>query len=255
MSKTRRGVASALITAAALTLTACGSGDPATTGGGSKSVAKSAALPTRDVVSHVRPDRAAVALLPADVRKGGTLTLATAVGGAPPGTSYLPDGRTLVGQDIDFAEAAARTLGLKLKHQAAGFETILPALDSGKFDLGVGNFGVTDERRKVIDFVTYINDGQGFAVRKDSALGKVSDLTQLCGLKVATGAGDHVRGDTRRGEEAVRRGGEEGLPGPDVRGLRRALGLAPAGPQRCGDVDDQRPALRRRAAAGAEVPQ
>ncbi|NDZ83560.1 ABC transporter substrate-binding protein [Streptomyces sp. SID10853] len=189
MSKTRRGAASALITAAALALTACGSGDPATTGSGAKSVAKPAALPTRDVVSDIRPDPAAVALLPAAVRKGGTLTLATAVGGAPPGTSYLPDGKTMVGQDIDFADAAAKTLGLRLKREAAGFETILPALDSGKFDLGVGNFGVTDERRKVIDFVTYINDGQGFAVRQDSKLGKVTDLKQLCGLNVATGAG------------------------------------------------------------------
>ncbi|WP_405781999.1 ABC transporter substrate-binding protein [Streptomyces sp. NBC_00859] len=189
MNKIPRGAAAALIAAAALTLTACGSGDPATTGGGSRPAAKPAALPTRDVVSSVRTDRAAAALLPADVRKQGTLSMATAVGGAPPGTSYLPDGKTMAGQDIDFADAAARALGLKLKRQAAGFETILPALGSGKFDLGVGNFGVTDERRKVIDFVTYINDGQGFAVREDSKLGKVTDLTQLCGLNVATGAG------------------------------------------------------------------
>lgn len=64
-----------------------------------------------------------------------------------------------------------------------------PALDSGKYDLGVGNFGVTDERRKTIDFVTYINDGQGFAARKDSKLSQVTDLKQLCGLNIATGAG------------------------------------------------------------------
>lgn len=48
---------------------------------------------------------------------------------------------------------------------------------------------MTDERRKTIDFVTYINDGQGFAVRDDSDLKKVTDLTQLCGLTVGTGAG------------------------------------------------------------------
>jgi polar amino acid transport system substrate-binding protein len=48
---------------------------------------------------------------------------------------------------------------------------------------------VTDERRKSIDFVTYINDGQGFAARTDSRLSKITDLKQLCGLNVATGAG------------------------------------------------------------------
>lgn len=55
--------------------------------------------------------------------------------------------------------------------------------------MGTGNFGVTEERRETIDFVTYINDGQGFAVRDDSKLTKVTDLTQLCGLTVGTGAG------------------------------------------------------------------
>lgn len=83
----------------------------------------------------------------------------------------------------------ARKLGLRLKREVASFEAILPALGSGKYDLGTGNFGVTEERRRTIDFVTYINDGQGFAVRDDSDLKKVTDLTQLCGLTVGTGAG------------------------------------------------------------------
>lgn len=95
----------------------------------------------------------------------------------------------MAGADIDFADAAARVLGLELKREVASFEAILPALGSGKYDLGTGNFGVTDVRRRTIDFVTYINDGQGFAVREDSELKKVTDLTQLCGLDVATGAG------------------------------------------------------------------
>jgi polar amino acid transport system substrate-binding protein len=122
-------------------------------------------------------------------RKAAALTLAVSVSGQPPGTSILDDGRTLAGQDVDFANAVAKVLGADLKTQQAGFEAILPALDSGKYDLGVGNFGVTDERRRTIDFVTYINDGQGFATRKDSKLSKVTDLKQLCGLNVATGAG------------------------------------------------------------------
>ncbi len=80
-------------------------------------------------------------------------------------------------------------LGVELTVEQASFEAILPALDSGKYDFGASNFGVTDERRRTIDFVTYINDGQGFATRKDSKLAKVTDLRQLCGLNVATGAG------------------------------------------------------------------
>ncbi|MGH4030879.1 ABC transporter substrate-binding protein [Actinomycetota bacterium Odt1-20B] len=177
----------ALITAATLTLTACGGGDG---GAGSAAPAgRSAKIPTTDVVSAVKKDEAAAKLLPADVRAKGSLRLASSVGGTPPGTTYLEDGKTLVGQDVDFAEAVAKVLGIELDREEASFEAILPALDSGKYDLGTGNFGVTDERRKTLDFVTYINDGQGFAARKDSELTKVTDFTQLCGLNVATGAG------------------------------------------------------------------
>lgn len=172
----------ALITAATLLVSACGSG----TDDAVNAAAESDRIPTTDVVSAVRKDPAAAKLLPSGT---SALTLAVSVSGQPPGTSILDDGKTLAGQDVDFANAVAKVLGVRLKTQQASFEAILPALDSGKYDLGVGNFGVTDERRRTIDFVTYINDGQGFATREDSELGKVTDLKQLCGLNVATGAG------------------------------------------------------------------
>ncbi|WP_327427611.1 ABC transporter substrate-binding protein [Streptomyces sp. NBC_01236] len=176
----------ALITSATLLLTACGSGSDDSTGGTPQAAAKTDKIPTTDVVSAVKKDEAAAQLLPSGVHN---LTLAVSVGGTPPGTTYLNDGKTLTGQDVDFANAVAKALGIELKTEQASFEAILPALDSGKYDVGASNFGVTDERRKVIDFVTYINDGQGFATRTDSKLTKITDLKQLCGLNVATGAG------------------------------------------------------------------
>ncbi|MFE0376850.1 ABC transporter substrate-binding protein [Streptomyces inhibens] len=180
--------AAALLATAVLTLTACGSGNPAGGSGAAGPAATEAKIPTTDVVSSVKKDPAAAELLPADIRARGSLSLATSVG-TPPGATYLADGKTLAGQDIDFANAVGKVLGLRIDREVASFEAILPALGSGKYDLGTGNFGVTDERRRTIDFVTYINDGQGFAVRKDSPLKKVTSLKQLCGLTVATGAG------------------------------------------------------------------
>ncbi|MGW1842422.1 ABC transporter substrate-binding protein [Streptomyces sp. NPDC001966] len=188
MPRTRHTAAFALITVATLALTACGSGDPAAAPAGATAGKGRGEVPTADVVSSVREDEAAAKLLPADVRAAGTLTIAASVGN-PPGATYLADGRTVAGTDIDFADAVARKLGLRLTREVASFEAILPALGSGKYDVGTGNFGVTEERRRTIDFVTYINDGQGFAVRDDSELRKVTDLTQLCGLTVGTGAG------------------------------------------------------------------
>ncbi|MEU9503394.1 ABC transporter substrate-binding protein [Streptomyces sp. NPDC048196] len=178
----------ALLATAVLALTACGSGDPSDSAGATGPAAGHAKIPTTDVVSGVTKDPAAAKLLPAEVRKRGTLAFAASVG-TPPGATYLPDGTTLAGQDIDFADAVGKALGLRIHREVASFEAILPALGSGKYDVGTGNFGVTDERRRTIDFVTYVNDGQGFAARKDSPLTKVTSLKQLCGLTVATGAG------------------------------------------------------------------
>ncbi|MER7989123.1 ABC transporter substrate-binding protein [Streptomyces noursei] len=203
----------ALLATAVLAVTGCGAGGPAAGTQDAGPAAARAQIPTTDVVSAVRKDPAAAALLPADVRARGTLALASSVG-TPPGATYLPDGTTLAGQDIDFADAVGKVLGLKLTREVASFEAILPALGSGKYDVGTGNFGVTDERRKTLDFVTYVNDGQGFAARRDSPLKKITALTQLCGRTVATGAGTTFETTL---EENAHRCGEAGKRPYDVK--------------------------------------
>ncbi len=170
-----------------LALTACGSGRATGAGAVPSAVGVD---PARDVVSGVRTVDSIAALLPADVRKAGSFTVGTAVGSAPSG--YFPDpaSKKAAGLDIDVTDAVAKVLGLTVNRENAAFETILPALGSGKYQVGTGNFGVTTARLKAIDFVTYIDDGQGFAVKSDNtALGTVTDLTQLCGRTVGTGVG------------------------------------------------------------------
>ncbi|WP_193479066.1 ABC transporter substrate-binding protein [Streptomyces violaceus] len=186
--RTRLRGTAALALLPVLALTACGSGGtPGTTPAG----AQASPAPTDDPVADVRKVDSVAALLPADVRKAGTLRIGSSVG-FPPG-AYYPNGpgKAPAGQDIDIADAVAKVLGVKPARQDASFETILPALGSGKFDVGTGNFGVTTQRLKTVDFVTYINDGQGFAVKKGNTTlkKKVTDLKQLCGLTIGTGAG------------------------------------------------------------------
>ncbi|MFC9682607.1 ABC transporter substrate-binding protein [Streptomyces sp. NPDC056948] len=180
--------AAALVVLPVLALTACGSGG---TPGTSPAGAQASPAPSDDPVAAVRKVDSVAALLPADVRKAGTLRIGSSVG-FPPG-AYYPNGpgKAPAGQDIDIADAVAKVLGVKPARQDASFETILPALGSGKYDVGTGNFGVTTQRLKTVDFVTYINDGQGFAVKKGNTTlkKKVTDLKQLCGLTIGTGAG------------------------------------------------------------------
>ncbi|MFE2146213.1 ABC transporter substrate-binding protein [Streptomyces sp. NPDC059456] len=180
--------AAALALLPLLALTACGSSGDAAPAGAGAPVNSAAA---DDPVADVRTVDPIAALLPAEVRAAGTLRVGSSVGSPP--SAYYPNGQDKppAGQDIDIADAVAKVLGVKLERQDASFETILPALGSGKYDFGTGNFGVTTERLKTIDFVTYINDGQGFAVKTGNTTltAQVSDLTQLCGLTIGTGAG------------------------------------------------------------------
>ncbi|MET8544729.1 ABC transporter substrate-binding protein [Kitasatospora sp. NPDC004799] len=171
-----------------LALAACGS-DPKIAGAaGTGGPAATAA--SEDLVSGLARSEAAAALLPEEVRRAGTLKFGSAFG-APPSAFYVDQvSKKPAGIDVDFTDAVAKLLGLTVQREEAAFETILPALDSGKYDVGTGNFGVTTARLRTIDFVTYIDDGQGFAVKKDNtALQPVTDLLQLCGLTVGTGAG------------------------------------------------------------------
>ncbi|MED7954406.1 ABC transporter substrate-binding protein [Streptomyces sp. BE303] len=171
-----------------LVLAACGS-DPksgGTPGPGGQAVSAAA----EDLISGLKKSDAAAALLPAEVRAAGTVKFGSSFG-APPSAFYADQAtKKAAGLDIDFSDAVAKLLGLTVQREEAAFETILPALGSGKYDVGTGNFGVTATRLKTIDFVTYIDDGQGFAVKKDNtSIQPVTDLVQLCGLTIGTGAG------------------------------------------------------------------
>ncbi|MBD0670684.1 ABC transporter substrate-binding protein [Streptomyces sp. CBMA156] len=183
----RRRLLAATALLPVLALAACGS-DPKIAG--AAGAGGPAATATEDVVAGLAKSEAAAALLPEELRKGGTLKFGSSFG-APPSAFYSDQAsRKPAGIDVDFGDAVAKLLGLTVQREAAAFETILPALDSGKFDVGTGNFGVTTARLRTVDFVTYIDDGQGFAVKRDNtAIQPVTDLLQLCGLTVGTGAG------------------------------------------------------------------
>ncbi|MEU5694139.1 ABC transporter substrate-binding protein [Actinosynnema sp. NPDC020468] len=193
----------------ALVVTGCGSpadGGTAPTGAAIK--------PSENPVAEVVKDDKIAALLPQDVRDAGTVKFAASVGGTGPSAYFADDNKTALGLDIDIAEAATKVLGVKVDREVASFEAILPALTSGKYQVGTGNFGVTEARKKTIDFVTYINDGQGFAVRKDDdRLSKVTKLDQLCGLKIGTGAGTTFEATLEREKHVC---ADEGKPAYEV---------------------------------------
>jgi polar amino acid transport system substrate-binding protein len=127
------------------------------------------------------------AQVPAAIKSKGTLNVATEAQYAP-NEFIASDGHTVIGMDAELTDAIASKLGLKAKLINSDFETIIPGLAAGRYDLGVSSFTDTKERENTVDFVDYFSAGISFYA-KSSANPGVSTVADLCGKTVAAEKG------------------------------------------------------------------
>ena len=144
------------------------SSSPSTTAAPS-TTATTVALPTT-VIPTQSTNAAIAATVPAAVKSKGTLSVALDATYAPD-EFIAPDGSTIVGMDADLATAITQTLGLKATLVNATFDTIIPGIQSGKYDLGASSFTDTIARQKVVDFVDYFTAGEGYYVKTGQPAG------------------------------------------------------------------------------------
>jgi len=130
---------------------------------------------------------AIVAKVPAAMKTKGTLNVATEAQYAPM-EFIASDGHTIIGVDADLVTALAEVMGLKANLINANFETIIPGLAAGRYDLGASSFTDTKEREKTVNFVTYFKAGISFYA-KTSANPGVETISDLCGKTVAVEKG------------------------------------------------------------------
>jgi polar amino acid transport system substrate-binding protein len=155
-------------------------------GGSSTSTTTTTAATTAPVTTAPAATTPA-SMVPASARTKGTLSVAA-------DATYAPDefvssnGHTVVGMDADLAQALAKELGLKAHVVNASFNTIIPGLASGKYDLGMSSFTDTLARQKVVDFVTYFSAGTSFYTEATGGTA-IAGLADLCGHKVAVESG------------------------------------------------------------------
>jgi polar amino acid transport system substrate-binding protein len=160
----------AIALAAALSLTGCVNNSTTPAESGSNTPGSSAV------------DAAAVALLPADVKKNGKLIIGIDPNYAP--NEYKNDAGNPVGWDVELADAMAAKLGLKTEYQPSSFDKIIPSITGGTYDIGVSSFTDNAEREKVVDFVNYFTAGVQWA----QPIGKTVDPDNACGLTVSVQA-------------------------------------------------------------------
>ena len=151
---------------------------------GSRAVVTS--MTTTIAGAEIKTDPALAAAVPAAIRAKGVIK-DISYNNAPPDTFVL-DGK-LVGWEIDLGQAVAVVLGLKWEATPSGaFDSFIPGLQNGRYDVSFTSFIQTPERLKQIDIVTYFNVGTGFAVKKGSVV-KIAKETDVCGHGVAVLAG------------------------------------------------------------------
>jgi len=147
--------------------------------------------------------------VPAAVKKKGVLVVAADATYAP-NEFIASNGKTVVGMDPDLANALGAVMGLKMKIVNATFDTIIPGLQSHKYDLGMSSFTDTKARQKVVDFVTYFSAGTSFYVPAEGGQA-ITSLGDLCGQTVAVERGTTQATDATTQSAACKKAGKKAV--------------------------------------------
>lgn len=169
----------ALSAVVALALTGCTNAADNAKVAAEKTGEASSQLPT-ETISPLDVDPALAALLPAKVAEAGKIRIATDPTYAP-FEVHSDDNKTIVGLDVDLATSVGQLLGVEVEFVPSGFDSIIPGLSSGKYDMSMSAFSVTDERKQNADFVVYHQSGSGVAVPTGNPEKLSMDPMSLCG--------------------------------------------------------------------------
>jgi polar amino acid transport system substrate-binding protein len=210
----------ALLTAAVIV--GCGSSNSSSTTTSSSAASPSTTSSTTSTSSG--SNSAVAAQVPAALKSKGTLTVAADATYAP-NEFIAPDGHTVIGMDADLMKAIAAEMGLKTKIVNATFDSIIPGLASGKYDVGASSFTDTKEREKTVDFVDYLTAGESFYT-KASGGATINTIADLCGHTVAVERGTTEQADATTQSKKCKAAGKPAvtvLPFADQNGANLAL--------------------------------
>ena len=120
-----------------------------------------------------------------------------------PPYEFLRGDREIVGVDVEICRAVAKRLGREFACDSIDFDSVLPAVMSGKAEFAAAGITVTERRKGLVDFsIPYMKAGIVVVYRKSNPFTGVS---QLKGKRISVQAGttseDYVRNEL--GQEAT----------------------------------------------------
>ncbi|MBQ7950187.1 MAG: amino acid ABC transporter substrate-binding protein [Clostridia bacterium] len=106
--------------------------------------------------------------------ESNTLTMATNAEFPP--YEFMEDGK-IVGIDAEIAQAIATKLGKELKIENVDFDSLIPGVQTGKYDFVMAGMTVTEDRKEQVDFTqTYATGVQVIIVKEGSKITTADDL-------------------------------------------------------------------------------
>ena len=121
-------------------------------------------------------------------KRGHLLWGSDAEGGAPYVFPNPKDPSKLIGFEVDIADAIARELGVKAKQSQNAWDSLIPALERGDFDIAINGIEITPQREaRVIFSIPYYIYTEQLVVRKEETA--IKDINGLKGKKVGTLSG------------------------------------------------------------------
>ena len=96
-------------------------------------------------------------------------------------------GQEIVGIDVEICRAVATKLGRPFKAETVDFDSVIPAVISGKADVGAAGITVTEDRKKNVDFsIPYVKTGIVVIYKKSNPF---KNIEQLKGKKIGVQGG------------------------------------------------------------------
>ena len=107
------------------------------------------------------------------------------------------EGGEVVGIEVDILKKVAEKMGMELDLQQMDFDSVIPGVQAGKFDVGMSGITVTDKRKENVDFSSvYFMAAQAIVVTADSGIIGKADLEgKKVSIQTGTTAEEYCMGN------------------------------------------------------------
>ncbi len=110
-----------------------------------------------------------------EIKESGTINIGVFSDKSPFG--YVDENGDYQGYDVYFAERLGKDLGVKINYVSTEAASRIEYLQTGKVDIILANFTVTDERKEEVDFaLPYMNVALGVVSHDDNVIKDLSEI-------------------------------------------------------------------------------